>query len=757
MKTTLLIWAGLLCLTPTAMAQTAPRLAATSAVGAETPYAADFAEAYRRYPVIPRGMLEAVAYTQTHIRHIDATEPASCTGMPQAAGVMGLFADGKGYFRENLKLVARLSDVSVEQIKTDPHSNILAYAAAYARLVNERNLSGADPARHLPILIELSELPLAKDAVSNFALDSHLYSVLSFLNKAENQQQYHFPSYNLDLRAIFGANFRVLSAGAAQVSDRSVEADGQTFDPGSSTYARVNSTNYGPAISDFTTCNYSSRNGVAVTHYAIHTVQGTYAGCISWFKNCSSNVSAHYVIRSSDGQVTQMVSEANKAWHIGNENPYTIGTEHEGYVNDASWYTTAMYNSSADLARDITVSGYGISGLRTFYGAATTGTFSTGACVKIKGHQHYPNQTHTDPGVNWNWERFYKLINNAPTVSTLTATSGSVYDSGGPSANYGDDVRQCQLISPSGATSIKLTFSAFDLESGYDHLFVYDGSNANAPLIGKYSGTTSPGTLTATSGKMFLELRSDCATTRPGFAATWTATMPTTTSCPTDSYEANETLSAGKFIGVNVNNSAYVCPAGDNDWYYFNSSSTNNNIKLTLTNLPFDYELELYNASGALLYSSTNPSTNSETIIYNGAPAATYYVRVYGYNGATSNTTAYTLRVSTQSVAWRQAPAGDGSAVAARLSPTAPTQPVVTITNPVEAGTKAWLTVSGYDGPAELVLRDSQGQPIGSATQAEIASEQPLGYSLPAGLRPGVYIVTLQLSKHVEYVKLLVR
>jgi N-acetyl-anhydromuramyl-L-alanine amidase AmpD len=634
MKTTLLFWAGLLCLSPTLQAQTAARPA--QGISVETPYAADFAEAYRLYPVIPRGMLEAVAYTQTHIRHIGADEQLSCTGMPLPSGVMGLFADGKGYFRENLKLVATLSEVSPELIKTDPRSNILAYAAAYSRLATERKLTAKFPAKHLPVLIALSELPLGKDAVNTFALDTHLYSVLSFLNKADNQQRYGFPDYQLDLRAIFGANYRVLSAGTAQVSSRSVQADGQAFDPNGSTSSALASADYGPAVTDLTTCNYSSRGGVAVTHYAIHTVQGTYAGCISWFKNCTAQVSAHYVVRSSDGQVTQMVSEANKAWHIGSENPYTIGTEHEGYVDDASWYTTAMYTSSAALARDITASGYGISGLRTFYGAATTGTFSTGACVKIKGHQHYPNQTHTDPGVNWNWEKFYTLVNNAPTVTTLSAASGTVYDAGGSAANYPDDVRQCQLIAPTGATSVTLAFASFDLESGYDHLLVYNGANNQAPLIGKYSGTTSPGTLTASSGKMFLELRSDCATTRPGFAANWSSTGGST--CPTDSYEANETLAAGKTVGVNVNNPAYICPAADVDWYKFTSSATNNNIKVTLTTLPADYDLELYNASGTLLYSSTAASTNPETIIYNGAPAATYFVKVYGYNGATSNT-----------------------------------------------------------------------------------------------------------------------
>ena len=172
------------------------------------------------------------------------------------------------------------------------------------------------------------------------------------------------------------------------------------------------SQDYGPALwTPTTSCNFSSRNGTAVSAITIHTVQGSYSGAISWAQNCNSGVSYHYVIRSSDGQVTQMVLEGSKAWHVGSENPYTIGYEHEGYVNNPVWYTNSLYQSSANLSKDIILSGYGINGLRTYYGAASSGSNVLGTCVKIKGHQHYPNQTHTDPGINWDWEKYYRLIN----------------------------------------------------------------------------------------------------------------------------------------------------------------------------------------------------------------------------------------------------------------------------------------------------------------------------------------------------------
>ena len=55
----------------------------------------------------------------------------------------------------------------------------------------------------------------------------------------------------------------MLSAGHTEVSERGVQGSGQVFDPGSSTYSVVTSADYGPALTNLTTCNYSSRSGVA--------------------------------------------------------------------------------------------------------------------------------------------------------------------------------------------------------------------------------------------------------------------------------------------------------------------------------------------------------------------------------------------------------------------------------------------------------------------------------------------------------------
>ena len=95
--------------------------------------------------------------------------------------------------------------------------------------------------------------------------------------------------------------------------------------------------------------NQSARGGTTVQRVVLHTTEGAYGGAISWFRNGSSNVSAHYVVRRSDGHVTQMVRDDRKAWHACQNNADTIGIEHEGQSSNSAQWTPALLESSAQL------------------------------------------------------------------------------------------------------------------------------------------------------------------------------------------------------------------------------------------------------------------------------------------------------------------------------------------------------------------------------------------------------------------------
>ncbi len=482
-------------------------------------------QAYTTYPTIPRGIIEAVSFTQTRMSYLTSSELESCSGLPKSSGFLGMVAKGKAYFKENMKLVSQLSGIPVSQIKHNPAAEINAFAKVVDGYMTE--LKGTSLPNSLKEIFGRLSYLSDSGRVNAYARDAELYELFRFLNKDENSVLYHFPNYNFDLTALFGAeNLAVLSAQKVIFSETGIQSNsGQKYVP-LQTQSSQKSIEYTPAVwNPAPTCNFSSRSGTAISAITIHTIQGTYAGAISWSQNCSSSVSYHYVVRSSDGQVTQMVLEANKAWHVGSENPYTIGYEHEGYVSQAQWYTSALYNASAGITRDICQSGYGINPLRTFSGAATTGANVLGGCIKIKGHQHFPNQTHTDPGIYWDWARYYKLVNNNPTQSTLNAASGTFTDTGGSGANYSNDQRYFTLIQPANASSVTLNFSSFSIEANWDYLYIYDGATNSAPLIGTYTGTSSPGTITSSSGALLIEFRSDCATTAAGWIANWTSVI----------------------------------------------------------------------------------------------------------------------------------------------------------------------------------------------------------------------------------------
>jgi bacillolysin len=113
-----------------------------------------------------------------------------------------------------------------------------------------------------------------------------------------------------------------------------------------------------------------------------------------------------------------------------------------------------------------------------------------------------------------------------------------------------------------------------------------------------------------------------------------------------DTYEANNSISAayGPLTSGTVYNS-YIYSSTDSDYYYFDKTVAGT-ITVSLTNLPKDYDVYLLNSAGTVVAKSENGSTTSESISYASAPVGKYYVKVVGYSGAYSTTTAYALKVT---------------------------------------------------------------------------------------------------------------
>ena len=89
-----------------------------------------FNSAYQNLSEVPRGTLEAVSYTNTRITEIKKSDVESCSGLPSPYGIMGVFDDGKNYFKENGRLIENLSGISISQQKASVEMQISAYALA---------------------------------------------------------------------------------------------------------------------------------------------------------------------------------------------------------------------------------------------------------------------------------------------------------------------------------------------------------------------------------------------------------------------------------------------------------------------------------------------------------------------------------------------------------------------------------------------------------------------------------------------------
>lgn len=485
-----------------------------------------FEEAYQKYPTIPRGVLEAVAYTNTRMNHIRPI--GSCQGLPEFYGIMGLVADGKGFFQNSLSKVSSLSGYSERDIVESPRVSILAYAAAYAAVQQNKRLATAGVEAHEPIIGELSEIPADNQSLTQFAIDQQFYSILKEM-ESPHTGTHHRLNRRIDFEKVFGKeNYRVLSAPSVEISDQRISgSNGAIFSaPGARTAdctASSNKPNYAGAIwNPANSRNYGSREGEEIKYVTIHTIQGSYASAIAWFRNPAARVSTHYVIRASDGQVTQMVCEEDRAFHVKTDNATSIGIEHEGFIDDGgAWYSNEMYASSAALVRDICTRN-GINPLQTFGGPPTNGIRTlSNVCYKVKGHQHFRGNNHIDPGPFWDWDRYYRLINPDPAPVLFTEKKGDIYDSGNATRNYGDQERITYLVRPNNATTITLNFKHFDLEGTpekpYDYLDIYDGENVNGQYMGRFTGNKAPGEIIARSGAVFMEFRSDCQVNESGW------------------------------------------------------------------------------------------------------------------------------------------------------------------------------------------------------------------------------------------------
>ena len=318
-----------------------------------------FAEAAHEFDV-PQPLLWALAYEASRY------DPEA----QSAWGGRGLFDfREQGVEGPGLEAAAWALGCEPEDVLANPHSQVRAAAALLAK---QRHLAGGGGA---------------------WEIEDWAPTVRAFSGSHDPERQRRFAQYI----------YEILWEGLGQPEPLPIdfertglEREAPPWLPqgdyyGNDDYVQAGYTNYTDA----------SRSAGDIDYIVIHTTQGSYSGAISWFQNTThegvgSQVSAHYVVRSSDGAVTQCLLEEDIGWHAGNweYNEHSVGIEHEGYVEEPeTWYTEALYQGSAELSRDI-ISRNNITVDRSH----------------IVAHSEVPGATHTDPGSGWDWNYYMALL-----------------------------------------------------------------------------------------------------------------------------------------------------------------------------------------------------------------------------------------------------------------------------------------------------------------------------------------------------------
>lgn len=208
-----------------------------------------------------------------------------------------------------------------------------------------------------------------------------------------------------------------------------------------------------------------------------------------------------------------------------------------------------------------------------------------------------------------------------------------------------------------------------------------------------------------------------------------------------DITEPNNTFMEASYnsININANLNAQISSLTDLDYYLFRTNKTQN-LYITLTNLPADYDMKLYDMTGKLLGFSQNVNTLNEAISYKNLPEGDYIICIYGYKGAFSTTGCYQLG----------------------LTSSADTFPSVMVKNrefqlmpnPASQSVTVFHT-SDKEEVINLKVYDPTGREVGNYSIGLLKNENKFSIDLTY-LTSGIYTLQMQGNKWMKSEKLMV-
>ena len=364
----LLVWLAAACRGSPVQPCPTQQVAAHQALGPVLPSPFDslFSTAGAEFHV-PPALLASIGWAETRWQMVRGT--AEFSGRESPFGVMGL----RGHALER---GAALAGVTVDAAERDPVANVRAAAAlldAYARAAGPELIDRARIGAWSTVVAQYSDIGLPDGQAA------YLREVDRALARG-------------------GLRARLAPSPAAAASACSQPPGGAP--------------DYAPAVWRASP-NFDQRAGDAtgaMHMIIIHTCESNYASCWSWLVNPASQVSAHYVVSEDGSEISELVREQNRAWHIAalydcalnrrhdcwlngvQSNHFTVGIEHAGFASQDS-FPAAQLAASAALVCDVTRD----RGIPRDW-------------QHIVGHGQLQPADRHDPGANWPWIAYVHLV-----------------------------------------------------------------------------------------------------------------------------------------------------------------------------------------------------------------------------------------------------------------------------------------------------------------------------------------------------------
>ncbi|MBE2231585.1 MAG: T9SS type A sorting domain-containing protein [Chitinophagaceae bacterium] len=452
-----------------------------------------------------------------------------------------------------------------------------------------------------------------------------------------------------------GANIEALSSVSRTLNFRLTVRDNAVYS--STAPVSVGQTNFDDVV--ITVTNTSGPFSVTAPNTAVSWA-GNSAQTITWnvANTTASPVSCANVkiSLSTDGGATFTTLVASTP---------NDGSEVVTIPNTATTTARIKIESVGNIFFDISNTNFTItagSGCGTPAGLTSSGISTTAATISwsaVSGANSYDVDYKLNSAGTW--------TNAATGTTSLSAalsglTSGSLYDwrvranctegSSAYSQAQFTTVSEVTCNAPAGLTSSAVTTSSATISwtavSGansydVDYKLSSSGTWTNA-ATGTASTSVNLSGLTAASVYDW-RVRTNCSS---GSSAYSQAQFTTAASGCATAFEPNESIAAAAAITAGVANTAAISSSTDQDYFRITTTATSNNTFSLVGPSGVDYDLVIYNSAGTQIGSGTS-STATETVSLTSQAAGTYYIRVFGYNGAFS-ASCYTLTATVTTV-----------------------------------------------------------------------------------------------------------